>query len=356
MAFFNKRLNASHFVLDFIFWAILSLLTTRFFLGITDYPMIGWGVWHISHVLWGGIFMLIGILFLLISHGKRARHLSSIICGIGWGLFIDELGKYITLDNDYLFRPAIIFIYLSFILLFFVYRFLEKTETKSTYSLWHELFENFEEIYKHDLEQSEKEIILQLITKLNSRNLGPSERQLLRQIKKITLSTPSKKNRYSFQINTITRASLKFSYQFFLKKKFISYTLFLYSLWFIIDRVFDAFNLFFNTNRLAVLQHYYFHFDFFSKTEVYMLFSKIIIEFIIAILFIIALYFLTKKKTLRAIRYFQNGLLLNIFVGSYIKFYFEQFSAIFGLILTIIVWYWLNRYRQEKIVSTVHKH
>ncbi len=58
--------------------------------------------------------------------------------------------------------------------------------------------------------------------------------------------------------------------------------------------------------------------------------------------------------TTRAIRYFQNGLLLNIFIGSFLKFYFEQFSAIFGLILTIIVWYWLDRYRQEKIASTSH--
>lgn len=192
MAFFNKRLNASRFLLDFIFWAILSLLVTRFFLNITDYPVIGRGIWHISHVLLGGFLMLIGILFLLTSFGKRIRHFSGIICGIGWGLFIDEIGKYITLDNNYLFRPAIIFIYLSFILLFIIYRLLEKTEIKSTLSLWHELFENFEEIIDHDLEKREKEYILKLISQLEKRHLALPKRQLLNQIKKITLSTPSK--------------------------------------------------------------------------------------------------------------------------------------------------------------------
>ncbi|MEL7666305.1 MAG: hypothetical protein AAGU06_02655 [Candidatus Shapirobacteria bacterium] len=354
MAFFNKRLNASRFLLDFIFWAILSLLVTRFFLNITDYPVIGRGIWHISHVLLGGFLMLIGILFLLTSFGKRIRHFSGIICGIGWGLFIDEIGKYITLDNNYLFRPAIIFIYLSFILLFIIYRLLEKTEIKSTLSLWHELFENFEEIIDHDLEKREKEYILKLISQLEKRHLALPKRQLLNQIKKITLSTPSKNDHYSFQLDTITRSSLQFSYRTFFKKKFVFYTLFLYSLWYIIDRIYDAFNLFFNTNRLAILQRYYSNFDFFSKTEVYMLSSKIVVEFVIALFFIIALYWLIKKKTIRSIRYFQNGLLLNIFIGSFLKFYFEQFSAIFGLILTIIVWYWLDRYRQEKIASTSH--
>ena len=48
---------------------------------------------------------------------------SAIIGGFGWGWFIDEIGKYVTRDNNYWYQPAVIYIYFSFILLYLIYRF-----------------------------------------------------------------------------------------------------------------------------------------------------------------------------------------------------------------------------------------
>jgi hypothetical protein len=49
-----------------------------------------------------------------------------LLSGIGFGTFIDELGKFITSDNNYFFQPAIPLIYMIFVLLFLVFRELEK--------------------------------------------------------------------------------------------------------------------------------------------------------------------------------------------------------------------------------------
>ena len=104
----------------FLVTAVASILGIRFFLAMTGYPKLGGGGLHIAHVLVGGAFMLLSIVVLLNFLNKGARSLAAILGGFGFGAFIDELGKFVTSDNNYFFAPTVGLIYITFILLYFL--------------------------------------------------------------------------------------------------------------------------------------------------------------------------------------------------------------------------------------------
>lgn len=107
---------------DFFVSAVASVLAVRLYLHITGFPQLGFGPLHIAHMLWGGLLMLIALVILLafLSHG--AKVVAAVLGGIGFGVFIDELGKFITRDNDYFFQPTVALIYVIFVLIFFAIR------------------------------------------------------------------------------------------------------------------------------------------------------------------------------------------------------------------------------------------
>jgi hypothetical protein len=106
--------------------AVVSVLLTRLYLGLTGYPRIGSGPLHVAHLLWGGLLMLAALVLLLAALGKRTKRWAAALGGLGFGLFVDELGKFVTADNNYFFQPAIALIYVVFIVLFLVFRAIER--------------------------------------------------------------------------------------------------------------------------------------------------------------------------------------------------------------------------------------
>ncbi|WP_214366221.1 hypothetical protein [Pseudonocardia sp. H11422] len=96
---------------------IATVLVTRGYLALTDYPQLGGGTLHIAHVLWGGLLMLGALMLTLFYFGPGLRTWAALIGGAGFGLFVDEVGKFVTSRTDYFYRPAAAIIYLVFALL-----------------------------------------------------------------------------------------------------------------------------------------------------------------------------------------------------------------------------------------------
>ena len=114
MRFLSKpiqRNNAERYVQLSILGLAASVSLTRFILEATGYPQLGNETLHIAHCLYGGVILYVACLIPLIFSNKWAFTWSGVLSGVGMGLFIDEVGKFMTQNNDYFFPAAAPIIY-----------------------------------------------------------------------------------------------------------------------------------------------------------------------------------------------------------------------------------------------------
>lgn len=109
--------KATEHILGFVLTTVLTIVVTRAYLQATGFPQIGGGGLHVAHVLWGGLAMAIAVVLALSFAGPVVRPFVAFFGGIGFGLFIDEVGKFLTDDNDYFFRPAPMIMYATLVVL-----------------------------------------------------------------------------------------------------------------------------------------------------------------------------------------------------------------------------------------------
>jgi hypothetical protein len=104
---------------------VVAVVGTRWFLQATGYPQVGGGELHVAHMLWGGLALLIAALLGLVVSASWVPTVMAILTGAGTGLFIDEVGKFITASNDYFYPLAAPLIYglvLALVLVFILVR------------------------------------------------------------------------------------------------------------------------------------------------------------------------------------------------------------------------------------------
>jgi hypothetical protein len=186
-----RRIYSDRYVLIMLVSFAVSIAVIRLFLGITGYPQIGGEILHLSHILWGGILLFISSLLPLIYVNRRILDISAILSGAGIGLFIDEVGKFITQSNDYFFPAAAPIIYVFFLLTIQIYRLIRKpAENDLRTSLFHTL-EEFEEVLEGDLSDFEKEKIISRMEKVKHGNEA-KDLIVLKEVLLLFLKDPAK--------------------------------------------------------------------------------------------------------------------------------------------------------------------
>ena len=142
------------FLLLLSFAASVSL--TRLFLELTGYPQLGNQTLHIAHVLWGGLLLFVSALLMLIYANRWVYRVGAILAGLGVGLFMDEVGKFITQTNDYFFPPAASIIYAFFLLVVIFYMEVRRPNRRDARSELYRVLDTFEEVLDRDLDVVER--------------------------------------------------------------------------------------------------------------------------------------------------------------------------------------------------------
>ena len=154
----------------FLVTAVAAVLGIRFFLAMTGYPKVSGGGLHIAHVLVGGAFMLMAIVVLLNFINKTGRDLAAVLGGFGFGAFIDELGKFVTIDNDYFFPPTVGLIYVTFILIYFLVKKINRRRWLTEEERIINVLEIAKQAVLKDLETGELQLAMDLLADSDQAN------------------------------------------------------------------------------------------------------------------------------------------------------------------------------------------
>jgi len=151
-----QRDGAERYLLVTLISFAASVALTRLFLELTGYPQLGNEELHIAHVLWGGLLLFIAALLPLIFANRWAYTLGALCAGLGVGLFIDEVGKFITQSNDYFYPAAAPLIYAVFLLTVLVYIQIRRSHRHSPRAELYRALDGLQEVLDHDLDPQER--------------------------------------------------------------------------------------------------------------------------------------------------------------------------------------------------------
>jgi hypothetical protein len=309
----------------FLISAVVMILVIRTQLWLTNYPQLGGNGLHIAHLLYGGIFMMVAIWFALIYLNRWSRSVAAILGGIGFGFFIDELGKFVTEDNDYFFKPAAGIIYIIFIIMFLVIRELSRRRPAPSSALANALA-FMPSTVTGEFRRDEHRVATQLLDQADQSD--PLVARTREYFDKVELSPAKPPSRVSRLITRMHRwiTSLTERRRFAPLLIAVLVVWAILSLGTVIEIQFDIGVV--DQDHQAV------------PHESSGLLGVVRAVSILASVWFVAVgvFRMTRAEHQRAYRAFSYALLISIFVTRVVSFLEVQFAAVFGLLLDILLY------------------
>jgi hypothetical protein len=312
----------------FLVSSVLMILIIRLQLFLTHYPQLGGGKLHIAHLLWGGLLMLIALVMLVSFIGRSTLFAGAVLGGLGFGFFIDELGKFVTSDNDYFFAPAAAMIYLVFIGLYFATRALQRRRGFSEREYLVNAVATLVEAARQDLDEDRRQRAIELLDRADPDDpMTAGVRELLLTVEARPARKPTRAARLGTAIRDRYFAILDHPrFGRFLVAVFIVWALvsviqltaaaLSFEIW-----IGDGFRVFVGeANDVSFVN-----------------LASLISSLVSATLVAIGVRRVAQGARLAAYRWFDRALLVAIFVGQFFAFIEWQFGAVFGLSLDILL-------------------
>ena len=317
--------------------AVSSLLAVRFYLYVTGYPQIGGGGLHIAHMLWGGALMLVAMTISLSFLGRKTQTLTALIGGVGFGIFIDELGKFITKDNDYFFEPTIGILYAMFVVIYLAFNFLSRRQRLSSREYQLNALAQLEDAVAFDMSKEEKARVRALLKQADQDNVITRQLKiLLNEVKTVPSEQPNIFGRTRHWIDEHYRRFWRARRTNGLVRIFFVLEIAL----FLAGIVFASYDSFDNVAEI-----------FFGKTSysTILVVGELISALVAAGYVMYGLYRL-KDSRVEAFEQFRRATLVNLFLTEFFVFSREQFGAlpgfVFNLALLIIISFVLHQERR----------
>lgn len=346
-----RRRAASRNMLLILLAFALSVAGTRLFLELTGYPQLGGGELHIAHVLWGGLLLFAAALLPLTFSNRWAYTLGAVLAGLGVGLFIDEVGKFITQSNDYFYPAAAPIIYAFFLLTVMLYLQLRRPEPSDPRSELYRALDALEEVLDRDLEVEERQSLETSLSYIASYTEDPALARLAVSLLDFLASTelevteapPTFFERtqawlYIFQERVLTRTRLRY----LLAAGFVLAAVFPLVDFTQLLRAFgDATQM---ETMLAVLLT---NSPVESSQGFIWYVVRILLEGTVGGLLLVAAVMLVVRKERAGLATSKYALLLALTVVDLLVFYFEQFSTIAFAVLQLLLLLGGNSYRRR---------
>lgn len=307
--------------------SVLTILAIRAFLAITNYPKLGGDGLHIAHMLWGGMFMLLSIMTLIYIHGHRAKILASFFGGVGFGFFIDELGKFITNDNDYFYKPTAMLIYIIFLLLWGLMEWLDNYTPHTPRQKFVDMLTRVRDGAINGISYDENTRIRLL---LNDLKMSKKDQDLfldyvnryapVYQPQSWIQQSNARLLKFSLLIRSLIKSKISniMIYVVVAVSTILSFAVLVVAL---IDKK-NIFDLYINTPVFI---------------EIGLMLSVVITMYCVLIGVIN-----TKINWQKTLIWYRRALLVNIFGTQVFLFYINQFSAVFGLVFSLLLLYVLK--------------
>lgn len=321
--YFYRNIRAREHLELFLLSAIGSVLAIRFFLHLTGFPQLGGGGLHIAHILYGGLFMAAGSILSIAFLGLRTQRLAAFVSGVGFGFFIDELGKFVTSDNDYFFRPAVGIIYAIFVILYLVFNFLSRQRRLSSREYQLNALVHLEEAIVHDMDPIEKERAHELLQRADNRS--PVTQQLRLLIENVALVPEDQPRRITRLLHWLDRTYTRF-WQRRASHPLVRTFFILESIAFVIVVSWGIFNNLDDIDTLLTTGT--------ASYDFWLFIGQIVSSLVAAGFAIVGAIILTRSRVL-AFEQFRRATLINLFLTEFFIFSRVEFQALPGFLFNV---------------------